>query len=99
MLVHAVDQPQIPPLTMPAQFRLQVVYFMTSPDQPGVPPMGPNEYWIKHESAVKWLDELVVRLISPLDANSRAEVELTEDQERWLEWLVTNHIQHVRMEA
>lgn len=99
MLIHSVDQPQVAPFTMPANFRLQVVYFMTSPDVAGVPPLGPNEYWIRHESAVKWLDELVVRLVSPLDAASKAEVELTEDQERWLEWLVTHKIQHIRVEV
>lgn len=99
MLIFPVDQPQVPPLTMPARFRLEVVYFMTPPGNDGVPDMGPGEYWIKRENAIKWLDELVVRLVSPLDAASKAEVELTEDQERWLEWLVANQIQHIRVES
>lgn len=72
---------------------------MTPPGNDGVPDMGPGEYWIKRENAIKWLDELVVRLVSPLDAASKAEVELTEDQERWLEWLVANQIQHIRVES
>ena len=99
MLIFPVDQPQVAPLTMPARFRLEVVYFMTPPGNDGVPALGTGEYWIKRENAIKWLDELVVRLVSPLDAASKAEVELTEDQEHWLEWLVANQIQHIRVES
>jgi len=40
-----------------------------------------NEYWIRHDEAVKWLDELVVYVVSPLDARSKAEIELTDDHE------------------
>jgi hypothetical protein len=35
--------------------------------------------------------------VSPLDSDSRTEIEITEEQERWLEWIVKHHVQHVRI--
>jgi hypothetical protein len=85
------------PIAMPDRFRLEIVYFMTPCDRPGAPACGPHEYWILPSDAQKWLDEGVFTLVSPLDAESVAEIEITEDQERWLEWLVTHQISHVRL--
>ena len=34
---------------------------------------------------------------SPLDAATKAEIELSEDHERWLEWMVEHQIQHIRL--
>jgi hypothetical protein len=39
-----------------------------------------------------------VRTVSPLDSDSKAEIELTEEQEAWLEWMLTHEVQHVRVE-
>jgi hypothetical protein len=39
----------------------------------------------------------VLLLVSPLDSENQAEVELSEEQEAWLEWLVAHGIQHVRL--
>ncbi len=96
MLVHAVGR-DLPPYRMPDRFRTDVAYFMTPAGSPGVPPLGPAEYWIRREDAERWLEELVVRVVSPLDAQAQAELELTEEQEGWLEWLVRHDIQHVRL--
>jgi hypothetical protein len=97
MLVHAVGK-TIPPFTMPARFRTDIAYFMTPGGDAGVPTLGPNEYWVRLTDSRKWLDELVVRVVSPLSAEAQAELELTEEQEAWLEWLVNNEIEHVRLE-
>jgi hypothetical protein len=70
---------------------------MTPAGSAGVPTLGPSEYWIRREDARQWLDELVVRVVSPLDAEAQAELELTEEQEDWLEWLVKHDIQHVKL--
>ena len=72
---------------------------MTPKDEPGVPELGSNEYWIKLEDAKKWLDEFVVLVVSPLSAEVKAEIELTEDQEAWLEWMVEHEVQHIRVVA
>jgi len=49
------------------------------------------------DEAIKWLDELVVYVVSPLDARSKAEIELTDEHEAWLNWMVENNVQHVRL--
>lgn len=97
-LVYAVDQPELPPLKMPPRFRLEVVYFMTPAGMGSAPATLPEgEYWIDRHEAEKWLDELVISLVSPLDANSKAEIELTEEQEEFLQWLVDHKIERVRI--
>lgn len=98
MKVVAVGRPEVTPLDMPERFKFQIVYFMTPSGEHGAPQLAPGEYWISLDEATKWLDELVVRVVSPLDANSQAEIELTEEQEAWLEWLVTNRVERVRLE-
>lgn len=99
MRVIAVDHPEIPPYTMPARFKTDVAYFMTPGGEPGVPALGANEYFVRLDDARKWLDELVVEVISPLAAEAKAELELTDEQEGWLAWLVEHEIQHVRLES
>lgn len=65
-LVYAVDHPELPPLKMPHRFRLEVVYFMTPAGVRSAPAELPErEYWIDATEATKWLDELVVSLVSP----------------------------------
>ncbi len=97
--VFAVDRPDLPPFTMPDRFKTQVVYFMTPAGEPGVPPLGPHEYWIRLEDARQWLEDFVVSVVSPLDAEARAEFELSEEQEAWLDWMVAHQVQHVRLES
>lgn len=98
MLIHAVTRPDLPPLAMPDRFRLEIVYFMTPSDGDSIPDLPEKEYWIRREDAQRWLDELVVRVISPLAAEAVAEIELSEDHERWLEWMVEHDVEHVRIE-
>jgi hypothetical protein len=97
MLVHALDRPNVPPLEMPARFRMEIVYFMTPPGERGVPALGEGEYWIAADDARRWLDEMVVYVVSPLDAENQAEIELTEEHEAFLQWLTTHGVQHVRL--
>jgi hypothetical protein len=99
MKVFAVDRPDVPPLEMPARFRTEIVYFITPAGARGAPAsLAANEYWIDLDDARRWLQELVVYVVSPLDAHNKAEIELTEDHERWLAWLVEHGIQRVRVE-
>ena len=77
---------------------------MKEPDLPVAPgkesapaALGENEYWIKLDEARVWLDEQVVYVVSPLDAENKAEIELTEYHEAFLQWLVANNVQHVRL--
>lgn len=96
--VFAVDQSQVPACAMPDRFRHDVTYFATPPgvqDAPAKLPQG--EYWIRRDDAARILDEGVITIVSPLDSDSRTEIEITEEQERWLEWLVKHGVQHVRI--
>ena len=96
--VHSVDQPQTPPLSMPDRFRRDVTYFATPPGVQDAPAQLPErEYWIRREDAQRILDEGVIVIVSPLDSDSRTEIEITEEQERWLEWIVKHQVQHVRI--
>lgn len=98
MNVISLDQPQLPPLAMPDRFRLEVVYFMTPSGEHGAPSLGPGEYWIRLEDARRWLENLVVPVVSPLDAEAVAEIELSEEHEAFLQWLVDHGVQHVRLQ-
>jgi hypothetical protein len=97
MKLLALDRPGVPPLEMPERFRTEIVYFMTPADSAGAPPLGTDEYFVRLDEAKQWLDELVVYVVSPLDAEAKAEIELSEDHERFLQWLVDHGVQHVRL--
>ncbi|MBI3836895.1 MAG: hypothetical protein HY288_03035 [Planctomycetia bacterium] len=103
MRVYAVDRSNLPPLEMPPRFRRDIHYFMAvpgadeGPGEPRIPKLPPDEYWIRLEDARRWLDEGILMLVSPLDSENQAEVEISEDQEKWLQWLLDNQVQHVRL--
>ena len=99
MRVYSVQQRDLPPFEMPARFRTQIAYFMTPSGEHGAPELKPGEYWIRQDDARRWLDDGVVSIISPLDAEAKAEIELTDEQEAWLEWMVANRIEHVRLDG
>ncbi len=99
MRIYSVQKPHLPPLEMSSRFRTEIAYFMTPSGESGAPELGPGEYWIRLADVIRWLDEGVICVVSPLDAESQAEIELTEEQERWLEWLVENEIEHLRVES
>jgi hypothetical protein len=99
MKIVSVDRPAAPPLEMPARFRQEVVYFMTPAGSGSAPAeLGTDEYWVDASEARRWLDDLVISIVSPLDAEAKAEIELTDDHERFLEWLLANETQHIRLE-
>jgi hypothetical protein len=99
MLVHAVDRPELPPLAMSARFKHDIAYFMTPSGERGAPTLAPGEYWIDSVDARRWLDEGVLMLVSPLDSEKAAEIEINEEQETWLEWLLAHDVRHVRLES
>ncbi len=87
-----------PPLEISARMRSQLVYFMTPPDEPGVPPLQDHDYWIDAQQTAQWLEEGALEVVSPLDEEHQAVVELSEEQEIFLEWLAEHHIQHIRVQ-
>ena len=95
----SVDNPTAAPLPISARLRSQLVYFMTPPDAPHVPPLQSNDYWIDAEDSAQWFADGVFELVSPLDGEQRTVIELSEEQEAFLEWLTTHHIQHIRVQG
>ena len=43
------------------------------------------------------LDDGVFRIVSPLDSDNRTELEITEEQEDWLKWIVQHQVEHIRL--
>jgi hypothetical protein len=98
MQIVAVDQPSAPALEVPERFRTEIVFFMTPPGERGAPaPLADGDYWIDPGEARGWLDDFVVRVVSPLDAQSQAEIELTDYHEAFLQWLLAHNVRHVRL--
>src|SRR5262245_15884905 len=97
VLVYAVARPDLEPFRMPDRFRHEITYFMTISGERGVPKLPAGEYWIRLADAKTALDDGAVRIVSPLDSASKAEIELSEEQEAWLEWMAKNGVEHVRL--
>lgn len=82
---------------MPDRFLHEVTYFMSVPGEGDTPEVGENEYWVRREDALRWMEDGIVEIISPLDSASKAEIELSEEQEDWLDWMIEHEIQHIRL--
>ena len=97
-LVYAVEKPELPPFEMPTRFRHDITYFVTRAGEQGVPEtIATVEWWVRREDAKRLYDEGVVRIVSPLDSANSVEVEITEEQEAWLKWLIHHEIEHLRL--
>lgn len=99
MRVIPLDRPHVVPYLMPPRFKTEIAYFMTPFGDEGVPKMGPNEYFIRREDARRFLDDMCISIVSPLSQERKTEIELTEDHEAWLKWMIEHDIQHVRVEV
>jgi hypothetical protein len=96
--VVAVDRPELAPFAMPDRFRHDITYFVTSPGESGAPAkLAENEWWVRLCDANEFYDEGILRIVSPLDSQSTAELEITEEQEAWLRWMIDNRIEHIRL--
>ena len=92
-----LDRPDLPPRPITGRLRTQLVYFGSAADAPGVPPLGPDEFFFAAADVARWLDDGVLYLVSPLDTANMTEVELSEEQEAFLLWLQSTGVQHVRL--
>ena len=97
VLVYAIDHPEVAPFAMPDRFRHEVAYFMDVRSDPARPSGAAGEYWLDLDQAQSWYDDGAFRLVSPLDSENQTEVELSEEQEDWLAWVVSNRVSHIRL--
>lgn len=93
-----VNREGVPSREISPRLRSQLMYFMSAPGDPNVPPLAEKEYWFDPAEVAKWLDEGVIYLVSPLDTANQTEVELSEEQEDFLGWLKKSGVSHVRIE-
>ena len=70
---------------------------MALPGEPSVPKLSKNEYFVRLADARRWLDDGAFSIVSPLDSQNRTEIELSEEHELWLQWLVTHSVEHLRL--
>jgi hypothetical protein len=97
--VYAVEKPELPPFEMPARFKHDITYFVTQAGAQGVPEtMAEGEWWVLREDARRLYDEGVIRIVSPLDSTNSVEVEITDEQEAWLKWMIQHEVERVRLE-
>ncbi len=100
VLVHSVDRPETPPMKMPDRFRTDVIHFATPAGMSDAPEkLEAGEYWIRREDAEQAYDDGVLRVVSILDSENRTELEISEEQEVFLEWLLEHKVQHIRLES
>jgi len=92
-----IDRPEVAPRAISPRLRAQLVYFMTAPGTPGIPPLAEAEFWFAADEVARWVDEGVFYLVSPLDTANMTEVELSEEQEALFLWLKESQVQHVRV--
>jgi len=97
--VFAVGRDDVAPLDMPERFRTDIAYFMTPGGEHGVPVLPRGEYWVRTADAQQWLTDGVVAVVSPLDSTKQAEFELSEDHEIFLEWLLAQGVEHLRLQV
>lgn len=97
VLVYAVERPELQPLRMPDRFRMDVAYFHTPAGSPGVPPLEEGEFYIDPQQARQWLDDGTMEVISPLDSAHKTEIELSDEQEHLLQWLVQHGVSRIRL--
>lgn len=96
--VYAVDRPELPPFEMPDRFRHDITYFVTSPGERGAPDrLAEGEWWVRLEDSREIFDSGTLHIVSPLDSTSTAELEITEEQESWLAWMIENGLERIRL--
>jgi hypothetical protein len=89
--VIAVGRPEVPAIAMPDRFRHEIAYFAA--------PHAAGEYSLSLRELREVLDDGCVTIVSPLDSDTRSEIELAEDHERWLEWVLQHAVERVRFGA
>ncbi len=94
-VLHCLERDGLPPRPISPRLRSQLVYFATLPESATA---GSDEYWFNLEELGRWLDDGVIELVSPLDTANMTEVELSEEQEALLGWLVKEKVAHVKLE-
>ena len=97
-LVFAVDQPALEPYEISQMLRGQLHYFTEGVNsRRWNDSENPDKFFFPLERTSELLEEGVFYVTSPLDDQHQAEIEITEEQENILEWIVSHKIENVRV--
>lgn len=99
IFLTALDREGVPPREISPRLRTQLNYFASVPAAAEVPTLGESEFWFDPGEVRKWVDDGVFYLVSPLDTANTTEVELSEEQEDFLGWLLAQNVRHVRVDG
>ena len=93
-LVIPLDNTEIAPYEISATLRNQLPYFTEGRIQNRG---SSGEFFFPIARTTELLEDGVFYVVSPLDDQNQAEIEITDEQEDLLEWLVSNGIEGVRI--
>ncbi len=96
--VYPLDKPEIKPFRISERLKSQMHYFAGPPNHPAAPPLKSGEYWFHKPELESYLEQGCFAVISPLDMANATEIELSEEQEAFLSWLVAHDIRHISLE-
>jgi hypothetical protein len=91
-----VEHPEKLSIEITDHIRPQLPYFTSTPE--GIE-LAKNEYWFDLPAIKQILDDGSFLVVSPLRAENAAEVELSEEAEQLIEWLLENGVNRVRLES
>ncbi len=94
MKIVALKNQEAPSLDVSNRIKQEIVYFATASNSDG---LATEEYTIDVGEARRILDQGVLHVVSPLRAENAAEVEISEDAERLLEWVLEYDIHQIRL--
>lgn len=86
------------PLFISAILRNQLNYFVATQSPEDEARLAPNEFEVELLDVARWAENGTIRMVSPLDSNHFAEVELSFEQLDFLDWLLAGQIKRFRIE-
>ena len=99
-LASAIDKPTLEPYEISQTLRGQLQYFTEGARaRRWEHSDDPNAFFFPLELTAELYDEGVFYVTSPLDDQNQAEIEITEEQEDFLYWLVSNQVEKVKVSA
>ena len=93
-LVVPLDKIEIAPYEISPTLKKQLQYFT---DGEVRDTDKPDELFFPLARTSELLEEGVFYVVSPLDDQNQAEIEITDEQEDLLEWLVSNQIERAQV--
>ena len=89
-----LDKTEIAPYEISGTLRKQLPYFTEGKIHDT---SDPDRFFFPIARTTELLEDGVFYVVSPLDDQNQAEIEITDEQEDLLEWLVSNRIEEVQV--